>query len=250
MNTEKIAERISDILPDRPQSINAELCESRSEKVQESAETIAKRQTARELAILRYREKARLENEQRRLQARIDAGIEPGRTAHQQRKIEEQEATVAVIEALEEQNNSGAVAKLIRSNMPTKVTPEQAAVLQTTTRRDVVKLLSSLNINLNLQLTKNDTANLLACLLTCNETQLQALYNNKKVPVAIKTVIKRLLADAKDGYMGTVESLWDRVFGKAGMAIPTAQPQEERGIIPGAPISREAYIILRDTIIK
>ena len=140
--------------------------------------------------------------------------------------------------------------ELIRANIPT-ISPEHASVLQTTTRKDVVKLLTSLNINLNLQLTKNDTANLLACLLTCNETQLDALYKNKKVPVAIKTVIKRLIDDADRGNMGTVNMLWDRIFGKAGMMLDLPQQQAQAtGIIPGTPISREAYVVLRETIIK
>lgn len=250
MSTEKLANEISELLPDREKGINAELGNNRDEMVKENAEGIIRKQTARELAELKYREKDRLKRQQEKLQQRLDAGIAPGRTAHQQREIEEQEALVATIENLEEQNKSR-VPELIRANMPTSITPEQASVLQTTTRKDVVKLLTSLNINLNLQLTKNDTANLLACLLTCNETQLDALYKNKKVPVAIKTVIKRLLEDAKHGQMGTVEALWDRIFGKAGMMLDLPQQHAQAtGIIPGTPISREAYVVLRETIIK
>ena len=250
MSTEKLASKISDLLPEKEAGINAELGNNRDAMVQETAEGIVRRKTARELAEIKYREKDRLRKMQEKEQARIDAGIPLGRTAHQHREIEEQEALVATIENLEEQNSS-AVPQLIRANMPTRITPEHASMLQTTTRHDVVKLLSSLNINLNLQLTKNDTANLLACLLTCNETQLDALYKNKKVPVAIKTVIKRLIEDAKHGQMGTVESLWDRIFGKAGMMLDLPQQQAQAtGIIPGTPISREAYVILRETIIK
>ena len=83
-----------------------------------------------------------------------------------------------------------------------------------TTRRDVVKLLSDLNINMSLYLSRADTYNLLSCLLTCNETQLDAIYNNNKVPVAIKIVIKRLKEDAKLGNIDTLERLCDRVFCK------------------------------------
>ena len=122
-----------------------------------------------------------------------------------------------------------------------------------TTKRDVVKMLDSLGINLNLYLTRADTYNLLSCLLTCNESQLNALYANPKVPLAIRTVIKRLQDDARLGNIETVEKLWDRIFGKAGQVqlqmpqtpqIPTAQ-----GIIPNTVVSREAYMIIRDTII-
>lgn len=249
MSTEKLVSQISDLLPDKETGINAELGDNRNTMVEENAEDIVRRKTARELAELKYREKDRLKRMQEREQVRMEAGIAPGRTAHQQKEIEEQEAIVATIENLEEQNNSR-VPELIRANVPT-ISPEHASVLQTTTRKDIVKLLTSLNINLNLQLTKNDTANLLACLLTCNETQLDALYKNKKVPVAIKTVIKRLLEDVKHGQMGTIEALWDRIFGKAGMILDLPQQQAQAtGIIPGTPISREAYVVLRETIIK
>ena len=249
MSTEKLVSQISDLLPEKETGINAELNDNRSTMVKENAEDIVRRKTARELAELKYREKDRLKRMQEKEQARAEAGIASGRTAHQQKEIEEQEALVATIENLEEQNSSR-VPELIRANVPT-ISPEHASVLQTTTRKDVVKLLSSLNINLNLQLTKNDTANLLACLLTCNETQLDALYKNKKVPVAIKTVIKRLIDDADRGNMGTVNMLWDRIFGKAGMMLDLPQQQAQAtGIIPGTPISREAYVVLRETIIK
>ena len=123
--------------------------------------------------------------------------------------------------------------------------------MQGTTRPEVLKLLTSLNINLNVQLSKQDTANLLACLLTCNEAQLAALYNNKKIPIVIKTVIKRLQEDAKLGNIETVEKLWDRVFGKNAMSLNLPeQTQLETGILPNVPVSREAYIVIRDTLLK
>lgn len=122
-----------------------------------------------------------------------------------------------------------------------------------TTKREVVKLLNSLNINLSLNLSQSDTYNLLSCLLTCNETQLYALLNNIKVPVAIKTVIKRLLEDAKLGNIDTIERLWDRIFGKTNKAtleLPIGTQQiMTQGIIPNTVVSREAYTIIRDTII-
>lgn len=136
------------------------------------------------------------------------------------------------------------------------VTPAAAAALQTTTRADVARMLTSLNINLNLQLTKADTANLMACLLTCNESQLAALARNPKVPIFVKTYIKRLQDDAKHGVTSTVNHLWEKLFGKDGLMLEPAgsvvpdPAAMAAGIIPGQPISREAYIILRDTLIK
>lgn len=119
-----------------------------------------------------------------------------------------------------------------------------------TTRRDVVKLLSDLNINMSLYLSRADTYNLLSCLLTCNETQLDAIYNNNKVPVAIKIVIKRLKEDAKLGNIDTLERLWDRVFGKNQTAASIQLPDGvQQGLLPNTLVSREAYMIIRDTII-
>jgi hypothetical protein len=89
-------------------------------------------------------------------------------------------------------------------------------------------------------------------LLTCNEAQLEGLYRNPKVPLAIKTVIKRLMEDSQLGNIETIEKLWDRIFGKAGkvtLDIPSSQPVIANGIIPHTVVSREAYTIIRDTII-
>lgn len=119
-----------------------------------------------------------------------------------------------------------------------------------TTVSKVQKILNSLNINLEVQFTRTDTMNLLATLLTCNESQLMALYNNNKVPVVIKTVIKRLLDDSKVGSMEAIEKIWDRIFGKAGMLVDLPQGSNAMpGILPNQPVSREAYIVIRESLI-
>ena len=66
----------------------------------------------------------------------------------------------------------------------------------------------------------------------------------------IKIVIKRLMDDLKCGSMDTVEKLWDRVFGKANMVVNLPEQTQVQGIIPNTPISREAYIVIRDTLMK
>lgn len=152
-------------------------------------------------------------------------------------------ASVLKATELAERHNSGkgSYSSAIRS----------ALQLQGASRPEITKLLTSLNINLSVQLTKQDTANLLACLLTCNHSQLQALMANKKVPVVIKTVIKRLIEDEKLGNIETIEKLWDRIFGKGPMQLSLPEGQQlQTGIIPNQPVSREAYILIRDTLIK
>ena len=262
MKTDKIAQKLADILPDRP-VIPGMSNPDTSKLVEQEATRIKIKQDAKELARIKYLEKQKLKNLQARQEKRRslaeELGIEEipdGQTELQARRIVEQQKRVEAIEALEaqtvdplkatelaERHNSGkgSYSSAIRS----------ALQLQGASRPEITKLLTNLNINLSIQLTKQDTANLLACLLTCNHSQLQALMTNKKVPVVIKTVIKRLIEDEKLGNIETIEKLWDRIFGKGPMQLNLPEGQQlQTGIIPNQPVSREAYILIRDTLIK
>ena len=119
-------------------------------------------------------------------------------------------------------------------------------------RPEVERLLKALNLNFNTQLTKKDTANMLATLMTCNETQLTAILNNKRTPLVIRTIIKKLLSDSEKGDLDTIFKLWSRIFGKESlMPDETIQVGNiEKGLLPQQPVSREAYILIRDTLIK
>ena len=262
MKTDKIAQKLADILPDRP-IVPGMSNPDTSKLVEQEATRIKSKQDAKELARIKYLEKRKLKNLQAKQEKRQslaeELGVEEisdGQTELQAKRIVEQQKRVEAIEALEAQtveplkatelaerrdSGRGSYSSAIRS----------ALQLQGASRPEITKLLTSLNINLSVQLTKQDTANLLACLLTCNEAQLAALYNNKKIPIVIKTVIKRLQEDAKLGNIETVEKLWDRVFGKGQMQLNLPEQQQlQTGIIPNVPISREAYIVIRDTLIK
>lgn len=154
--------------------------------------------------------------------------------------------------------------KALRHNQEVIVVNGDAAVTGTT-RPEIMKLMQKLNINLDVQLTRTDTQNFLATILTCNEKQLKALIDNPRIPIGIKIVIKRLLDDAKVGDMQALEKVWDRVFGKSALQVePTNQVSGRKGsntqnpiqqgsllegIIPNQPISREAYILIRETVI-
>lgn len=261
MKTDKIAQQLSDILPDRPNTPG--YIASSSQLVDKEAANIKTKQDAKEIARLKYLEKQKLRNlkakEAKRQSLAEELGLDSipdGQTESQAKKIAEQEKRVEAIEAIEAQvveplhpvelaashkAGTGSYSSAIRS----------ALQIQGTTRPEITKLLTQLNINLSVQLTKQDTANLLACLLTCNESQLTALMNNKKVPVAIKIVIKRLLEDMKLGNMDTIDRLWDKIFGKGAMQLNLPEEQQlQTGIIPNVPVSREAYILIRDTLIK
>ena len=258
--TDKIAEKLGDILPDRTDISNPSF--NAAKVIEEGAASIKAKQDAKEIARIKYLEKQRLRNLEAK-QARHKALAEelgldevPNvQTEGQMRQIAEQKKKVEAIEAIEAQTAQPLhPAELAKSAPDAKAysrVVNQALQMQGTTRPEVLKLLASLNINLNIQLSKQDTANLLACLLTCNDAQLAALYNNKKIPIVIKTVIKRLQEDAKLGNVETVEKLWDRVFGKNAMSLNLPeQAQLETGIIPNTPVSREAYILIRDTLLK
>lgn len=258
---DKIAEQLSNLLPDRPKMPGLSNPNT-SKMVEEEATRIKARQDAKEVARIKYLEKQKLrklEDKQAKRQSLAEElgldEIPDGQTAHQAEQIAEQKKKVEAIEAIEAQVVQPLHPVELAENKPNNKTYSsniaQALQMQGTTRPEVLKLLTSLNINLNVQLSKQDTANLLACLLTCNEAQLAALYNNKKIPIVIKTVIKRLQEDAKLGNIETVEKLWDRVFGKNAMSLNLPeQTQLETGILPNVPVSREAYIVIRDTLLK
>lgn len=262
MKADKIAQKLADILPSRP-TVPGMSNPDTSKLVEQEATRIKLKQDAKELARIKYLEKQKLKNLQAKQEKRQslakELGVEEipdGQTELQAKRIVEQQKRVEAIEALEaqtveplkatelaERHNSGkgSYSSAIRS----------ALQLQGVSRPEITKLLTSLNINLSVQLTKQDTANLLACLLTCNHSQLQALMTNKKVPVVIKTVIKRLIEDEKLGNIETIEKLWDRIFGKGPMQLSLPEGQQlQTGIIPNQPVSREAYILIRDTLIK
>ena len=258
MKTDKIATQLSDILPDRPVVPGFDNHKT-SQMINQEAHRIASKQDAKELARIKYLERQKLKNlkdkEEKRqsLAEEIGIGSNPdGQTEHQARKIVEQQKRVEAIEAIEAETVKPLDAlELADKTKSYSSTIGKAIQLQGASRPEITKLLTSLNINLSVQLTKQDTANLLACLLTCNHSQLQALMANKKVPVVIKTVIKRLIEDEKLGNIETIEKLWDRIFGKGPMQLSLPEGQQlQTGIIPNQPVSREAYILIRDILIK
>ena len=262
MKQNKIEEQLSSILPTRTQapSLNRPSASTQASIAKEAASIKAKKD-AKELARIKYIEKCRLQREKAKLEEKQSLAEELGLTQNeaedlstktQIQKVAEQKKRVEAIEAIEAQTVTPLDPVEIAQKSGTyssKTT--QLLQLQGTSRPEIVKLLTSLNINLSVQLTKQDTANLLACLLTCNESQLHALMNNKKIPVVIKTVIKRLIEDMKLGNIETVEKLWDRIFGKGQMQLSLPEQQQlQTGILPNVPMSREAYIVIREALLK
>lgn len=262
MKKEKIVTQLSDILPDRPVAPGLNNIQA-SNLVEQEAARIKSKCDAKEIARIKYLEKQKLqrlkEKEEKKQLLAEELGLDnipDGQTERQTKAIAEHQKRIEAIEAIEAETvNPFDIRDLAENHKNVKgsfsSTISKAIQLQGTSRPEMTKILTNLNINLSIQLTKQDTANLLACLLTCNEAQLMALYNNKKVPIVIKTVIKRLLEDTKLGNIDTIEKLWDRIFGKGQMQLNLPETQQiQTGIIPNVPISREAYIVIRDTLIK
>ena len=262
MKQNKIEEQLSSMLPQRNQAPSLDNpIEASSAYITKEAANIKAKADAKELARIKYLEKCRLEREKAKLKEKQSLAEELGldvkraesiSTKSQMVKIAEHEKNIKNIEAIEAQTvNPLDPIDIAQQGGTYSSKTSRLLQLQGTSRPEIAKLLTSLNINLSVQLTKQDTANLLACLLTCNESQLHALMNNKKIPVVIKTIIKRLIEDMKLGNIDTVEKLWDRVFGKGAMQVNLPeQAQLQTGILPNVPISREAYVVIRESLLK
>lgn len=230
------------------------------QKLGEQKNTKSAAVLARELMVARrQKEKAEKQNDAEKTQAATER---IGYLQELQQELNEQPEMQNAIQLIKNNLKKHALQPTEMQTSPEVAANAAADILQhingQTSRYDVNKLLAQLNINRDLQLSKRDTADLLASILTCNEAQLQALISNPKIPVSIKTIIKRIQLDANIGNTETIEKLWDRIFGKQGLQDQTSvSPQisqvgtdDSNSIIPNTPISREAYVILRETIMK
>ena len=275
MDKQKIEKRLSEILPAESCCCEVTAC-SRDQELSLNADKIKRSVEKDLLAKKRYAEEAKKKRAEKRLSEVgdfVNSGastpVRVGQVLSDAKKIEETTKRIEAIERLMDGNQgvndiidpTDAASSAVSSSQPVSPHVSQALVrravsdaqaLRGTTRPEMAKLLSALNINIDLQLTKNDTANLLACLLTCNSTQLNALYSNAKVPIVIKTIIKRLLDESKNGNTDMIEKIWKRVFGDAPLqaSMPEQSSVKQDGILPNQPISREAYIVIRDTLIQ
>ena len=80
----------------------------------------------------------------------------------------------------------------------------------------IKKLLGS---EANAELSKEDYYKLMACLLERSLDDLKKLATDKNTPVWIVNIVTAILKDAKAGRMNTLDSLFDRLFGKASQPL-------------------------------
>ena len=254
MNTEKLKDRITEILPDRGMDPASQA--SRAEAVEVEANSVKAAQEARALAKIRSAERARLRRKEAKQAeaAKLGIPISEGQSLAQAKKIAEAKARVEAVEEIEAQTVDPLDVRSVAARAGGRASKDllnKALQLQGASRPELSSLMASLGINLSVRLTKSDTANLLACLLLCNETQMEAMLSDGRVPIIIKTAIRRLLEDMRVGDLSTITLLWDRLFGKGPMTLDLPDQQQLRtGIIPDTPVSREAYVLIRDTFTK
>ena len=244
MDYETIKSDIAELLPPEQPSSVLGTTSAREEHLDKATDKIIQKEVSKEITRLKAQET-------RRLNAEL-SGVPLGRTARTHAIIQEQERKLEALDAIQAEIDRDP--KTAIATVASKVAPY--VPVQSTTSADVNRLLANIGVNLDVRLTKNDTSKLLATLLTCNEQQLSSIENNPKTPLVIKTLIRRLQKDALRGDTDTIEMLWSRIFGKAGFDeagpanTPSAPTIDPSSGIPSTAISREAYILLRDTLIK
>lgn len=139
-------------------------------------------------------------------------------------------------------------------------------------RRDrASELLASLGLSApdTAQMSRADLAAVLEVLLSADEASLRRLHDRPDTPTSLKTVIRRVLADMQSGSLKALHGLWDRLYGRTPLtaspasSVPSAgqpgSPAQQpgqllqdalQGVLPSSPVSREAYIVIRDTLMR
>lgn len=136
-------------------------------------------------------------------------------------------------------------------------------------RRDrASELLASLGLTSpgTAQMSRADLAAVLEILLSADEASLRRLHDRPDTPTSLKTVIRRVLADMQSGSLKALHGLWDRLYGRTPLTASPASPAGQQGspaqqsgqllqdalqgVLPSSPVSREAYIVIRDTLMR
>lgn len=177
--------------------------------------------------------------------------------AHNPTRIKKEQAEEdRKLDLLEAKDRVKRAQDIVPEHEATVAFPAHIQHLDTPLPSGTAQLLKTLNIDASkIQLTKAELNTLVTGLMMCSEQQLQHIKQNNETPIVVKIVIKALEMDLKVGAMDVVERLWDRLFGKPTQQViqdvrPVSAIQE---LIPGTgqgPISREAYILIRERIFE
>lgn len=137
-------------------------------------------------------------------------------------------------------------------------------------RNRASELLASLGLSApdTAQMSRADLAAVLEVLLSADEASLRRLHDRPDIPTSLKTIIRRVLTDMQSGSLKALHGLWDRLYGRQPLTAPDTGPAQPsgapltapdtgqllqdtlQGVLPQQPVSREAYIVIRDTLMR
>lgn len=86
--------------------------------------------------------------------------------------------------------------------------------------------------NVEAELSKEDYFKLVAFLIERPLKELKEIASNDETPIWVVNVIRAIISDANSGQMRTLDSLFDRMFGKAVQPTTAKSEVELKGSIP------------------
>lgn len=86
-------------------------------------------------------------------------------------------------------------------------------------RKVLTKLENQIGIKFNVSLSKEDKYQIVESMLEMSLTELKQVAQDQDAPVFMVTIAKGIADDIKKGRINTVESMFDRFFGRAKQAV-------------------------------
>lgn len=84
----------------------------------------------------------------------------------------------------------------------------------------------------NIDLSREDFTKITMLMLTKPLSELQSLAKSEDTPIWIVNIVRAIIKDASDGRISTLDSLLDRLFGKATQPTQQSVAVEMKGSIP------------------
>ena len=84
----------------------------------------------------------------------------------------------------------------------------------------------------NIDLSKDDFSKLTALLLSKSLKELNAIQQDEDTPIWIVNIVRAIVKDSNEGRISTLDTLLDRLFGKATQPTQQSVAVEMKGSIP------------------
>lgn len=84
----------------------------------------------------------------------------------------------------------------------------------------------------NIDLSKDDFSKLTALLLSKSLKELNAIQQDEETPIWIVNIVRAIVKDSNEGRISTLDTLLDRLFGKATQPTQQSVAVEMKGSIP------------------